>query len=80
MESSWIVIGIGGATCSGKTTIANELRRQLPGSDLIHQDDYYYPIGSPKLEYVEEIEHYNWDTLSAVDTDRMVEDIKAKLR
>lgn len=75
MENGWIVIGIGGATCSGKTTIANELHNKLPESMLIHQDDYFHPVGSPKLEYIDEVQHYNWDKLSAIDTDRMVDDV-----
>lgn len=80
MENNWIVIGIGGASCSGKTTITNELLNKFSESEKIHQDDYYYPVGSPNLEYIEEIKHYNWDTLSAIDMDRMVEAIKDKLR
>lgn len=77
MENGWIVIGISGATCSGKTTIANELCNKLTDSVLIHQDDYYHPIGSPKLEYIEELQHYNWDTLSAIDVDRLVNDVQS---
>ncbi|KAH9485210.1 Nicotinamide riboside kinase [Psilocybe cubensis] len=33
-----ILIGVGGATCSGKTTLAKHLNRILPDSVIIHQD------------------------------------------
>ncbi|WVQ84569.1 hypothetical protein IAT38_006723 [Cryptococcus sp. DSM 104549] len=39
-----ILIGIGGASCSGKTLLAKHIRRVLPqGSILIHQDDFCPP-------------------------------------
>ncbi|KIM21630.1 hypothetical protein M408DRAFT_80281 [Serendipita vermifera MAFF 305830] len=34
-----VLIGVGGASCSGKTTIASLLHTILPNSRLIHQDD-----------------------------------------
>ncbi|KAF8267946.1 hypothetical protein EI94DRAFT_1778730 [Lactarius quietus] len=33
-----ILVGIGGATCSGKTTLAKHMRNILPDSFIIHQD------------------------------------------
>ncbi|KAG6861683.1 hypothetical protein C0995_013252 [Termitomyces sp. Mi166 len=38
-----ILVGVGGATCSGKTTLAKHLRRILPDSVIIHQDDFAPP-------------------------------------
>lgn len=38
-----ILVGIGGATCSGKTTLAKHLRNILPDSFIIHQDDFAPP-------------------------------------
>ncbi|KAI0279528.1 P-loop containing nucleoside triphosphate hydrolase protein [Russula aff. rugulosa BPL654] len=38
-----IIVGIGGATCSGKTTLAKHLHKLLPGSFIIHQDDFASP-------------------------------------
>lgn len=80
MSSNWIVIGIGGATSSGKTTVAKELQSKLPGSILINQDDFFFKVGSPQLEYVEEVQHYNWDVISAIDTERFVEKIQSVMR
>ncbi len=39
--ASPIVIGIAGGTGSGKTTLAENLHQELPGSILISQDSYY---------------------------------------
>jgi nicotinamide/nicotinate riboside kinase len=33
-----VLVGVGGATCSGKTTLAKHLREILPDSFIIHQD------------------------------------------
>jgi len=38
-----ILVGIGGATCSGKTTLAKHLRNIIPDSFIIHQDDFAPP-------------------------------------
>ncbi|KAF9512139.1 hypothetical protein BS47DRAFT_1330451 [Hydnum rufescens UP504] len=38
-----VLIGVGGATCSGKTTLAKYLRRCLPNSFIVHQDDFAPP-------------------------------------
>lgn len=38
-----IFVGVGGASCSGKTTLAKHLRSVLPGSFIIHQDDFAPP-------------------------------------
>ncbi|KZP22146.1 P-loop containing nucleoside triphosphate hydrolase protein [Athelia psychrophila] len=39
-----ILVGIGGASCAGKTTLAKHLARILPNSFIIHQDDFVRPI------------------------------------
>jgi len=41
-----ILVGIGGATCSGKTTLAKHMRNILPDSFIIHQDDFAPPEAS----------------------------------
>lgn len=37
------LVGIGGATCSGKTTLAKHLHRIIPNSTLLFQDDFAPP-------------------------------------
>ncbi|KAH9171561.1 P-loop containing nucleoside triphosphate hydrolase protein [Lactarius sanguifluus] len=38
-----ILVGIGGATCSGKTTLAKHLRNIILDSFIVHQDDFFPP-------------------------------------
>ncbi|WRT70095.1 uncharacterized protein IL334_007089 [Kwoniella shivajii] len=39
-----VIIGIGGASCSGKTLLAKHIHRALPeGAHIIHQDDFCPP-------------------------------------
>ncbi|XP_005405953.1 PREDICTED: nicotinamide riboside kinase 2 isoform X4 [Chinchilla lanigera] len=38
-----IVVGIGGVTNGGKTTLTNSLRKALPNCCVIHQDDFFKP-------------------------------------
>lgn len=44
MQKKAILIAVGGATCSGKTTLAKKLQRALPNNFIIHQDDFA-PVG-----------------------------------
>ncbi|ETW80261.1 hypothetical protein HETIRDRAFT_440275 [Heterobasidion irregulare TC 32-1] len=65
-----VLVGIGGATCSGKTTLAKHLRRLLPNSFIIHQDDFAPPQSTlpihPKLNV------QDWDSApTAIDWPRM---------
>ncbi|KAH9979098.1 P-loop containing nucleoside triphosphate hydrolase protein [Lactifluus volemus] len=64
-----ILVAIGGATCSGKTTLAKHLRNILPGSFIIHQDDFAPPEATlpihPTLGQ-------DWDTAAtAIDWPRL---------
>ncbi|KAL7424486.1 ribosylnicotinamide kinase [Cryptotrichosporon argae] len=44
LKKKVIVVGIGGASCSGKTLLAKHIRRLVPSSSLIvHQDDFVPP-------------------------------------
>ena len=75
--SRWCVAAISGATCSGKTTIARRLHEALPGSRLLSQDDYFLPESDPRHRLAPGLSHFNWDTLTALDMDRMLSDIAA---
>ncbi|KAJ3490933.1 hypothetical protein NLI96_g1063 [Meripilus lineatus] len=64
-----ILVGIGGATCSGKTTLAKHLRSILPGSVILHQDELI-PIHP---EYGVQ----DWDSAEgAIDWPRMVDSLR----
>ncbi|KAL8293158.1 hypothetical protein RQP46_000852 [Phenoliferia psychrophenolica] len=38
-----VLIGLAGPTCCGKTTLAKHLRQIIPGSVILHQDDFAPP-------------------------------------
>ncbi|KAG1799849.1 uncharacterized protein HD556DRAFT_1430558 [Suillus plorans] len=38
IQTKVILVGLGGATCSGKTTLAKHLKNILPNSVIVHQD------------------------------------------
>ncbi|KAF8479469.1 P-loop containing nucleoside triphosphate hydrolase protein, partial [Gautieria morchelliformis] len=67
-----ITIAVGGATCSGKTTLAKHLRSCLYDSFIIHQDDF-----APPQELVPVHPQYNvqdWDDApGAIDWPRFVD-------
>ncbi|TFK22411.1 P-loop containing nucleoside triphosphate hydrolase protein [Coprinopsis marcescibilis] len=65
-----ITIGVGGATSSGKTTLAKHLRKCLHGSVIIHQDDFVPP--AEQLPVDPEYGFADWDSApTAIDWDRM---------
>ncbi|KAG5350493.1 hypothetical protein C0989_010800 [Termitomyces sp. Mn162] len=54
-----ILVGVGGATCSGKTTLAKHLKRILPDSVIIHQDDFAPPQELVPIHPIYEVQ--DWD-------------------
>lgn len=65
-----IIIGIGGASCSGKTTLAKYLRKILPGNGLIHQDDFAPPQALVPVHPDYGVQ--DWDSApTAIQWDRM---------
>jgi len=66
-----IIVGIGGATCTGKTTLAKYLRKILPGNSLIHQDDFAPPQALIPIHPVYGIQ--DWDSAATgIQWDSMV--------
>ncbi|KOB74786.1 Nicotinamide riboside kinase 1, partial [Operophtera brumata] len=78
-RSDWIVIGISGVTCGGKTTVANRLHNALTPSYILHQDKYFYPDDSPKHIKCPGLDHNNYDVLSSLDMDAMYRDALATI-
>ncbi|XP_068624168.1 nicotinamide riboside kinase 1 [Battus philenor] len=74
-SDKWIVIGISGVTCGGKTTLACNLKDMLTPVYLFHQDQYFYPDDSPHHVKCEGLEHNNYDILSSLDMEQMHKDI-----
>ncbi|KAF9523474.1 P-loop containing nucleoside triphosphate hydrolase protein [Crepidotus variabilis] len=67
-----LLIGVGGPTCSGKTTIAKHLNRILPNSVIIHQDDFAPPEEFIPIHPVHKVQ--DWDTAEgAISWDRLID-------
>lgn len=71
-----LVIGISGITCGGKTTLVTKLHNILPESTVFTQDDYFRnDVNDPMHIWVPELNHINFDILSSLDMDKMMDDV-----
>lgn len=80
MSEKWLVIGICGVTCGGKTTLATELNNILPNSKVISQDDYFLDVDDPRQTRIPELDHINFELLTSLDMEKMHNDICYILR
>lgn len=89
LERNWLVVGITGVTCSGKSTLArsiiseiNAKKVQFPdyitiGSvELIKQDDYFHPKTSAEHVWIPEFNYINREILTALNMSKMCADVK----
>ncbi|BFY98373.1 hypothetical protein BsWGS_01423 [Bradybaena similaris] len=72
--TKYLIVGIGGATNSGKSSVSSMLCRMLPHAEWMRQDDYFLAPDDPNVEMLNG--YQNWDTLSALEMDRMVRDVE----
>ena len=81
MAQKIITIGIGGATCGGKSTLA-KLVCQLFGdrAQKLNQDDFYFPDEYPGHVYVPEVKHINWEVESAFDNAKLIRVVKERIQ
>ncbi|EPS96268.1 hypothetical protein FOMPIDRAFT_1062303 [Fomitopsis schrenkii] len=75
MKNRVVFVGVGGATCSGKTTLAKHLRSILPGSVILHQDDFAPPQESVPVHPVYNVQDWD-DAKGAIDWERMVKTLR----
>ncbi|XP_076272093.1 nicotinamide riboside kinase 1 [Rhynchophorus ferrugineus] len=75
-DNKVLVLAICGATCSGKTSTANELNKLLPNSKVFNQDDYFFDVNDSRHVWIPELNHINFDVVGSLDMDRMTNDIK----
>lgn len=75
VKMQWLVIGISGATCSGKSTLANRIRDNFPKSVMVRQDDYFLPSDDPRHINIPELNHLNWDLITSLDMQKMHSDV-----
>ena len=71
-----LVIGISGATCSGKTTFANGLHQGILNSVPLNQDQFYWEEDSANHTFADGIKHINWELVTAFDNDKFLTKIK----
>ncbi|NXI08797.1 NRK1 kinase, partial [Irena cyanogastra] len=67
-----LVIGLGGVTNGGKTTLAKKLKNMLPNCDIISQDDFFKPESEVETD---ERGFKLYDVLDALYMDEMVTSI-----
>lgn len=82
----WFVLGIGGATCAGKSTLAAALVRSRSSSDdrqravLVSLDDFFRDEDDPShVACPGGLDHLNWDTVEALDVPAMSRGIDSVL-
>lgn len=73
----WLIVGISGVTCGGKSSLAKDLHKSLNGSVILHQDNYFLSPDDPRHIKITELNCYNWEILSSVDMNKMYQDIIA---
>ncbi|XP_020807236.1 uncharacterized protein LOC110183328 [Drosophila serrata] len=86
----WLVIGISGVTCGGKTTLAHSLHDYFKGLSgaplwnspytigevrLISQDDYFLPVEDKRHQRNESLNAINFELITSLDMAKMLNDI-----
>ena len=78
-----LVVGLGGVTNGGKTTMCHLLERLFSSNKYnfrvksLHMDDYYRSEDDPHHIYLEEFNHHDWDCLNALDINRFIDDYQS---
>lgn len=73
---NWVVLGISGVSCGGKTTFTQALHEAFPEVVIFHQDTYYLEPSDPRHVMMKSVNHLNWDIPSSLDMGKMRKDIR----
>lgn len=68
---SLVLVGVGGPSSSGKTTVAKALHLLCPKSTLVHLDDFYYSDEFIPRDPEKNVQ--NWDCAGAIDWEKFKE-------
>ncbi|CAG7825840.1 unnamed protein product [Allacma fusca] len=79
-HSKMFVIGVSGVTCGGKTTLSQLLQRSFPWCRVIYQDSYFFDDDDPRHVRLEEVDHVNYEILSALNMEQMEKDVVTTLQ
>ncbi|CAF0733835.1 unnamed protein product [Adineta steineri] len=75
------IIGLGGITCSGKSTMCSELSKYLSTRynkvRVIDLDSYARDENDPNHVHLTELNHKDWESLTSLHVDQFVSDIKS---
>lgn len=75
MSKQWFVVGISGATCSGKSSLADKIHNNFPTSILLRQDDYFLLPDDPRHIKIQELNHINWELITSLDMQKMYSNV-----
>ncbi|ODV85032.1 hypothetical protein CANARDRAFT_8162 [[Candida] arabinofermentans NRRL YB-2248] len=64
-----VIVGVSGASSSGKTTVSKVLHSLFPNSVLIHQDDFYLP--DEDIPFDNTVQDLNWDCVEAINFEQL---------
>jgi uridine kinase len=69
-----MIIGIGGVSRAGKTTLSEKLKKRLKGNSikLFNQDDYVKKTGLPIIK-----NHIDWEHPDSIDWKRLKKEVRA---
>jgi nicotinamide/nicotinate riboside kinase len=71
------LIGISGCTNGGKTTLSKKLSAHFKHNSIyLQQDDFYYPRNGKYLEFLDELDSFNFDVISAINMDMFHQELK----
>jgi nicotinamide/nicotinate riboside kinase len=78
-----LLVGLGGVTNGGKTTMCRSLERRFSSSTekglrvlSMHLDHYFRSPDDPHHVHLDDFNHHDWDSLAALDIDRFLSDLQ----